>query len=81
VSWDLPSLASGATSLIAVTVSGARAWDLAEASLVSSTRSIEFDAAVWSNKAVRVMARNISAATYVLASATLSVGEVRRRVP
>jgi hypothetical protein len=63
VSWDLPSLAPGATSL------------------VSSTRFIELDAAVWSNNTVRVMARNISAATFDLAAATLSVGVVKRRVP
>jgi len=73
VSWDLPSLAPGATSLIDVTVSGARAGDLAQASLVSSTRFIELDAAVWSNNTVRVMARNISAATFDLTAATLSV--------
>jgi len=73
VSWDLPSLAPGATSLLDVTVSGARAGDLASASLVSSTRFIELDAAVWSNNTVRVMARNISAATFDLAAATLAV--------
>ena len=81
VSWDLPSLAPGATSLIDVTVNGARAGDLAQASLVSSTRFIELDAAVWSNNTVRVMARNISAATFDLAAATLSVGVAKRRVP
>ena len=59
---------------IDVTVSGARGGDLASASLVSSTRFIELDAAVWSNNTVRVMARNISAATFDLAAATLSVG-------
>ena len=80
VSWDLPSLAPGATSLIDVTVNGARAGDLATASLVSSTRFIELDAAVWSNNTVRVMARNISAATFDLAAATLSVGLTKRRV-
>ena len=69
VSWDLPSLAPGATSLLDVTVNGARAGDLAQASLVSSTRFIELDAAVWSNNTVRVMARNISAATSDLAAA------------
>jgi len=37
VSWDLPSLAPGATALIDVTVNGARAGDLAQASMVSST--------------------------------------------
>ena len=80
VYWDLPSLAPGATSLIDVTVNGARAGDLATASLVSSTRFIELDAAVWSNNTVRVMARNISAATFDLAAATLSVGLTKRRV-
>jgi hypothetical protein len=81
VSWDLPSLAPGATSLIDVTVNGARAGDLAQASMVSSTRFIELDAAVWSNNTVRVVARNISAATFDLAAATLSVGVTKRRVP
>ena len=79
MSWDLPSLAPGATSLIDVTVSGARAGDLALATLVSSTRFIEFNAAVWSNNTVRVMARNISGATFDLAAATLSVGVTKRR--
>jgi len=81
VSWDLPSLAPGATSLIDVTVNGARAGDLAQASLVSSTRFIELNAAVWSNNTVRVMARNISAATFDLTAATLSVGVTKRRIP
>jgi len=81
VSRDLPSLASGATSLIDVTVGGARAGDLAQASLVSSTRFIELNAAVWSNNTVRVMARNISAATFGLVATILSVGVVKRRVP
>ena len=81
VSWDLPSLAPGATALIDVTVNGARAGDLAQASMVSSTRFIELDAAVWSNNAVRVMARNISGATFDLATAILSVRVVKRRVP
>jgi hypothetical protein len=81
VSWDLPSLAPGATSLLDVTVNGARAGDPATASLVSSTRFIELDAAVWSNNTVRVIARNISAATFDLAEATLSVGVTKRRVP
>ncbi len=47
VSWDLESLAPGATSLVDVTVNGARAGDLAQASLVSPTRFIELHAAVW----------------------------------
>jgi hypothetical protein len=80
VSWDLPSLAPGATSLIDVTLNGARAGDLAQASLVSSTRFIELDAAVWSNNTVRVMARNISTATFDLAASTLSVGVTKRRI-
>ena len=50
VSWDLPSLAPGATSLIDVTVSGARAGDLAQASLVSSTRFIEINAVTGARK-------------------------------
>ncbi|MEI6159637.1 MAG: hypothetical protein WCP77_07385 [Roseococcus sp.] len=45
VFWDLPSLATGATALLDVTVNGARAVDLAQASLVSSTRFIELDMA------------------------------------
>jgi hypothetical protein len=81
VSWDLPSLVPGATALIDVTVNGARAGDLTTASLVSSTRFIELDAAVWSNNTVRVVARNISAATFDLAAATLSVGVTKRSVP
>ena len=81
MSWDLHSLAPGVTSLIDVTVTGARAGDLAQASLVSSTRFIEIHAAVWSNYEVRVMARNISGATFDLAAATLSVGVMKRRVP
>jgi len=80
VSWDLPSPAPRATSLTDVTVSAARAGDLAQASLVSSTLFIELDAAVWSNNMVRVMARNISGATFDLAAATLSVAVTKRRV-
>jgi hypothetical protein len=81
VSWDQPSLAPGATALIDVMVNGARAGDLATALLMSSTRFIELDSAVWSNNTVRVMARNISGATFDLAAATLSVGVAKRRVP
>ena len=66
--------------MIDVTVSGARAGDHAQASLVSSTRFIELSAAVWSNNTVHVMARKISGATFDLAAATLSVGVVERRV-
>jgi hypothetical protein len=81
VSWELPSLTAGATALLDVTVTGARVGDLAQASLVSSTRFIELDAAVWSNNTVRVLARNISGATFDLAAATLSVPVTKRRVP
>ncbi len=73
VAWDLPNLAPGATSLLDVTVNGARQGDLAHAALASSTRFIELDAAAWSNNTVRVMARNISPATFDLGAATLSV--------
>lgn len=55
--------------------------DFRPASGVSSTRFIKLDAAVWSNNTVRVMTRNISAAMFDLAAATLSVGVVKRRVP
>ena len=82
VPWDLPNLAPDATSLLDVTVPGARQGDLANAALASSTRFIELDAAAWSNNTVRVMARNISpTATFDLGAATLSVGVAKRRVP
>ena len=74
VSWDLPSLASGATALTDVTLNGSRQGDLALASLVSSTRFIDLTAFAWRNNTVRVMARNISGATSDLAVATLSWG-------
>ncbi len=79
VSWDLPSLAPGATALLDVTVNGARAGDMASASLASSPRFVELDAAVWSNNTMRVMKRNISAATFDLAATTLSVAVAKRR--
>jgi hypothetical protein len=59
---------------------GARAGDLASASLVSSTRFIELDAAVRSNNTVRVMARNISGTTIDLGAATLALQVRKRRV-
>lgn len=80
VAWDLPSLTPGATRLPDVTVNGARQTDVACAALVSSTRFIELDAAAWSNNTVRVMARNISRATFDLGSATLSVQVTKRRL-
>ena len=81
VSWDRPNLAPGATSLINVTVSRLRQGGLASTSLVSSTRFIGLDAAVWSISTVRAMARNISATTFNLAAVTLSVGVAKWRVP
>lgn len=80
VTWDLPSLAAGAMALLDVAVTGARVGDLAQASLVSSTRFIELDAAVWSNNTVRVLARNVSNTTIDPAAATPSVQATKRRV-
>ena len=81
VSWNLPNLAPGETSLTDVTVPGARQGDLVHAALASPTRFIELDAAAWSNNTVQVMARNISPATFDLGAATLSVQVTKRRVP
>jgi hypothetical protein len=81
ISWVLPSLAPGITSLLNVTVPGCRQGDLAQASLASSTRFIELDAAAWTNNMVRVMARNILDATFDLAAAALSVGVVKQWLP
>ena len=81
VSWDLPSLAAGATSLLDVSVPGARVGDLAEASLATSSRFFDLDATAWSNNTVRVLARNVSNTTIDLAAATLSVQVTKRRVP
>jgi hypothetical protein len=80
VTWDLPNLAPGLTSLLEVTVAGCRQGDSADAAL-ASTRFIELDAAAWTNNTVRVMARNISGATFDLAAATLSVQVTKRRMP
>jgi hypothetical protein len=80
LSWDLPSLATGATALLDVTVTGARVGDLAQASLATSSRLFELDATAWSNT-VRVLARNVSNTSIDLAAATLSVQVAKRRVP
>ena len=77
----LPSPADRTVHLVDVTVPGARQGDRAEASLASSTRLIELDAAAWSNKTVRVLARNVSGAAFDLGAATLSVAVTKRRVP
>ena len=77
---DLPSLAPGAVHLVDVTVVGARQGDGAEASLASSTRFIELDATAWSNNTVRVLARNMSGASFDLGAATLSVAVTKRRI-
>ena len=77
----LPSLAAGATHLVAVTVTGARQGDCAEASLASSARFVELDASVWSNNTVRVLARNVSGGAFDLGAATLLVAVTKRRIP
>jgi hypothetical protein len=82
VTWDVPSLAPGATILLDVMVAGARQGDLADAALASSTHFIELDAFAWTTNTVRVMARNISpSATFDLASAMLSSQGTKRRIP
>lgn len=55
--------------------------DLAHTALASSTRFVELDAAAWSNNTVRVVAGNVSLATFDLGAATLSVQVTKRRVP
>ena len=54
---------------------------MTQASLFSSTPFIDFTAFAWTNNTVRVMARNITRATFDLAAATLSVQLVKRQVP
>jgi hypothetical protein len=53
----------------------------AEASLASSTRFIELDAAAWSNNTDRVMSRNVSGSTFDLGTSTLSAAVTKRRIP
>ena len=62
-------------------MTGARQSDRAEASLASTTRFIEFDAATWTTNTVRVMARNISGSYFDLGAATLSAAVTKRRIP
>ena len=81
VSWDLPSLASGAIALTDVTVTGSRQGDIAQASLVSSTRFINLTAFAWTNSTMQMMARNISGAAFDQAAATRSVSLAKRRLP
>ncbi len=78
---DLPSLAAGVVHLVDVTVMGARQGDRAEASLASSTRFVELDAAVSSNNTVRVAARNVSGSAFDFSAATLSVAVTKWRAP
>jgi hypothetical protein len=66
-------LASGATSLLDVTVAGARQGDLADAALASYTRLVEVGATAWASNTVWVMARNISSSAFGLGAATLSL--------
>lgn len=80
-SWDLPSLAPGATANVDVTVVGARRGDFADASLDTSSIAFVLDCHVWSNNSVRVTAQNVSASTVDLAAAPLSVQVVKRRLP
>ena len=79
--WDLPSLAPSATANVDVTVPGARRGDFADASLDTSSISFVRNCHVWSNKSVRVTARNVSASTVDLAAALLAVQVVKRRIP
>jgi len=82
ITWDLPNLTPGTTSLLDITVTGCRQGDLAHAALAASTRFVELDATAWSNNTVRVMARNISpTATFDLGLATVSVAVTKRQVP
>ena len=53
---------------------------MAQASPVGSTRFIGLTAFAWTNNTVRVMARNISGATFDLAALALSVQVVKRLV-
>ncbi len=54
---------------------------MAQASPVSSTRFIDLTVFALTDNTVRVMASNISGATFDLAAATLSVQVVKRRIP
>lgn len=78
ISWDLPSLAAGATALLDVT--GVCLGDLASASLATSSRFFEPDPTAWSNNTVRVLARNVSNTTIDLTAVTLSVQVTKRRI-
>ena len=80
VSWDLPSLAAGATAMLDVTITGARVGDLAQASLATSSRFFELDATAWSNNTVRMLARNVSNTTIDVGPATLSLQVTNLRV-
>ena len=80
MSWDLPSLAAGATAMLDVTITGARVGDLAQASLATSSRFFELDATAWSNNTVRMLARNVSNTTIDVGPATLSLQVTNLRV-
>lgn len=79
--WDLPSLGPGATANVDVTVPGAQRGDFADASLDISSIAFVLDCHVWSNRTVRITARNVSASTVGLAVAPLAAQVVKRRVP
>ena len=80
-SWDLPSLASGATANVDVAVPSVRRGDFADASLDTSSIAFVLDCHVWSNDKVRVTARNVSASRVDLAAAPKQppyAGHIRR---
>jgi len=79
-SWDLPNIAAGATSLLDVTVTGARPGDQAQASLATSSRYFDLTAHVWTNDTVRVAARNLYTTALDIGAATLSAEVTKRRV-
>lgn len=79
--WDLPSLAAGATANIDLTVPGARRGDFADASLDTSSIAFVLDCHSWSNNSVCVTARNVGASTMGLAAAPLAVQVTKRRFP
>jgi hypothetical protein len=79
--WDLPSLWSGATVNIGVTVPGARRGDFADALLDNSSITFVLGCRMWSNNRARVTARNASASKADLATAPLAVrGMTKRQV-
>jgi hypothetical protein len=79
--WDLPSLAAGATAIIDLTAPGARRGGFVDASLDTSSIAFVLDGHAWSKNCVCVTARNVSASTVDLAAAPLAVRVTKRRFP